>query len=505
MSQDPDKAPEPGSNEKELRARIKKLSRARMWTFLGALAAAASSANRYLGTTSPDWHVLPTWFGVAAAASVIVGFLVLSNQIEALEARLAPPTVGEPAAERRPGRLIDLFGRLRAMVNRLLPTRRARILAATLAIGGGLGVYLAVSSYLTFQNRLTRCEERYSEKGQRLLAGVHNHCAHEVAQLWAMPAYCDTFRATKGGPSRAELRASCRREVAELTGDLELCRKSGDDSETDRCLRTLALRAEDAALCARIPDAESADLCLAEVAIGAMRSELCQQLQDEGGRGHCIAEIVKHGGDMAACAPIRDPQERDACYLAASVANPGACRKITAERRAECLKRHPETLDDLDAACEGRAQCLVTLASATGSAAPCGLISDAEAVLRVQCFADAFARRPWTRDSECARLPTARLRDACFLGLSRLDEHAGACLEVLDPEMRKECIGAAGKSDASRCLALNVAADAASCVSESSLGTTIDPSVCRLLPKPRRQECLEQVASNLEEEVVNAR
>jgi hypothetical protein len=435
---------------------------------------------------------------LAAAAASVVLFLVLSHRIKVLVGQL------DPAAERRPGRVLALFGRLRVVVNRLLPTWQARILAATLSIGGGIGVYLAGASYLTFQNRLARCEKPYSEEGRRPTAAEHNRCALEVANHWAMPDYCDSIMATKAGPPRAEVRARCRREVAEQTNDLELCRKSGDDAEAERCLRIIALRAEDAALCALIPDVESADLCRAGVAIGTMRGELCLQLQDEGEWGHCITEIVERGGDLAACASIRELEARDACYLTAGAAHPAACRKISAGRRAECLKGHPESFDDLDAACEGRSECLAMLARATKTAAPCGQISDAEAALRVQCFVEAFAQRSSIRDSECARLETPRLRDECFAGLGRRGDHARACLEVLDPEMRKACVRAAGKSDASLCLALAAAADMASCVAESVLDKTIDPTVCQLLPKPRRRGCLEQVASNLEEEVGNA-
>ncbi len=433
MSKDPDKKTESVSNEEQLRKRLKTLSRQRTWMFVGGLLAAASSAGRFMGWVSPDWHVLPNWFGLMAAVLGIVGALYLSPKIEELIRQLPPPAVVGRAAERRRGPSDARFGRLRARARRLLPTWRARILAGALLVGVTLAVYLAVSSHLIFQSRLTTCEDRYREKGTRLSPAAHNRCAHEVAKLWSMPEYCDAFQSTKSGATRADLRARCRSDVAEQLGNLELCKKSGDASETERCLRTLALRAEDASLCARIPDEESAELCLAELAVGAMRSDLCLRVEDESRRGRCIKEIVGNGGDLAQCASIREPQERDACYLGAGAANPGACRKISPDRRAECLKRYPVALDDLDAACEGQAQCLAALGSATASTAPCELISDAEASLRVQCFEAAFELRPWTRDSECARLRLPKLRDDCFSGLGRQVGHAGACLRGARP------------------------------------------------------------------------
>jgi hypothetical protein len=162
-------------------------------------------------------------------------------------------------------------------------------------------------------------------------------------------------------------------------------------------------------------------------------------------------------------------------------------------------------LDDLGAACEGSARCLFELEN-VGTAA-CALIPDGQAALRLRCFLDALKRRgakTWIRDSECARLGTQRLRDECFFSLGHQPDHAGACLKISDAELRKQCLFAAGKRDASRCLALNDATDARRCVADSGLEDTIDASGCSLLPPEKRSQCTQRVSANLEREVSNA-
>jgi hypothetical protein len=508
MSQEPVEDSESVSNERKLRKQIDGLIKLRNWTIIGGLAAGASSANRHFGGMSPDWHVLPKWFGLVTALVCAVYVLFVSLKIRRLSSELPQPGIAGRVSDGRTGLVLAVIGWQRATSRKLLATRKARILAGS--VGGALLLCSAVASHFVLsshsllKHRLSSCEVPWRERGQRIPPAEHNRCISEAARLWSMPEYCDGFEAGEFGVTAAAARAWCRSKVAEQLGDLDLCKNSGTAAATKSCLQTLAVRAEDASLCAQIPDVDSADRCLAEVAIGAMRSEPCLQLKNESQRGDCLTKLVSNGGDISACAPIRELAKRNACYLAAARINPGACPKVTADRRAECLNWHLELLDDLDAACGGWAPCLSALL--TSSTAPCALIPDDQAALRVQCFVEAFGRRiPWTCDSECERLQAQKLRDACFSGLGRRVEHAEICLKALDPAMRKECVLVAGKNDASQCLALNDAADARRCVSESNLGKTIDASVCRLLPEHRQTGCAQRVTSNLEAEVRNAR
>jgi hypothetical protein len=381
--------------------------------------------------------------------------------------------------------------------------RRARILAAcgVLLLCGAMACSKLWPREDSLRDkRLASCErngERSAPRDER------NRCLVEAAKLWSDPEYCDGIESDRVGEGRAE----CRSDLAEQLGNLKLCKQSGTSTATNRCLSTFALRAEDPLICQQLRDDEAIAKCVREVALQAMRSELCSQLKEEGQRAGCLAQIVRSGGDMAACESIRDMEAREQCYFgAAHRMNASACLKVAPDKRASCLNRDYDLIDDPRRACEGSAQCLSGLVD-LGTAA-CELIPDDQASLRLQCFVAAFGRRdsgPWIRDSECARLATPRLRDECFYGVGCLVDHAGACLRAADAKLRKQCLFVAGKRDASRCLALKDVTDVRRCVADSSLGKTTDTGVCSLLPEERRIGCAQRISSNLEEEMRNAR
>jgi hypothetical protein len=129
-----------------------------------------------------------------------------------------------------------------------------------------------------------------------------------------------------------------------------------------------------------------------------------------------------------------------------------------------------------------------------------------QASLRQECFQGVFARRSsWIRDSECARLGTQGIRDDCFAILGRQAAHTRACLKVFDTKLRKDCLFAAARNDASGCLALNDSAEAKRCVAEAGFSKTTDISVCSLLPESRQRDCARRVSLNREQEINNAR
>jgi hypothetical protein len=327
---------------------------------------------------------------------------------------------------------------------------------------------------------------------------VHSDCLAQVANLWAKPEYCD-------GIEFPTDKARCRGDLAEKLGDLKLCKRSGTPEATKRCLRTLAARAEDPSICTQSTDASGVDDCMNDLAIASMRGELCAPIKSASQRESCVTEVIKkRGEDMALCESLVSPEHRSECYLAAAThGNITACLKVPPEKRAKCFVGREELLDDLGMVCEGSVACLSGMAY-TGTAA-CELIPTEPPKPLSDCLTAALERPAgWTRDSHCTRMRTQGRRDACFAILGRKAGHGGACMKILDAKLRTECLFAAGRSDASRCLALSDTTEAKACVIQSMLSNTNNVAVCKLLAQEKQKDCERRVASQLEREIRDA-
>jgi hypothetical protein len=455
-----------------------------------------------------DWEIAAVrrvnpWPLVLGTIAAIAYALYLRTYFE------REPSGGRPrTAADTPGWAAGV-ARTAEMGRRCLLTRRARIAAA-----GAVGILLLGSTIGYFVNERLRRHQRLSDcdfaGGKSSRTSERDSCLAKAAKLWSKPEYCDDIDDFESKVSGAtNKRAECRSEVAAQLGNLGLCKRSGTRAATRQCVETLAVRAEDPEICRQVLHGIDLDGCVHAIARQAMRGDLCVQIKRADWRRACLKGFMSNGGDESDCGALAARADREVCIEGLSESAAATCMKLSPDKRGSCLKKNPDLLDDLRAACEGSAQCLSDL-NLVGTVA-CGLIPDDQAPVRLKCFDTSLRdslklRGPsaWIRDSECGGLGTPRLRDECFYRLGLFPDHPGACLKVSDASLRHVCLQVASVRDAAICLALKDKPSLEACVASSQLDRTIDGSICRFLPSKERTGCVRQVNANLEGEVRDA-
>lgn len=110
-------------------------------------------------------------------------------------------------------------------------------------------------------------------------------------------------------------KSACHIEIAEKTGQMELCKSMNvDDISRENCLLNTSKKGDDASLCISLENEDNKTRCIINVAQYQRDASHCGlNIESQGTREKCIYETVKKWKTNKVCEPITDPGDKEKC------------------------------------------------------------------------------------------------------------------------------------------------------------------------------------------------